>query len=314
MSLDSYYKFINNPNIEIFNFMLKNMQEFKKIYKLNEKQIKNIKNNLMEKHICNDKLKIKIRNSPILSATCFPIDFILPTKSQLWIVKKFDNVQKWILHRDCDFKQIYKKKELHSFVLNKKSIEKEYYIAKLKTKLHISSGKIAIGENIVYYENVKSGYYNIYDLAGSLLVAPVEYDSKKIFSSIFEYTGYGVGVDLGTYGFHDAKIFEILLENKKTKKRDILVPYEYQDLIQDLDKNTRKIFATGNNLMKLNNEKINKWISNNNLKKDVLSVYCDTKFGDGYYNVYKSSNMFLIANDNIKNLLNTLHNIFFGIS
>jgi hypothetical protein len=61
MGLEKYYQFLINPNTKTFDEFIKNIDQFKKIYKLDKKKLENLVEKIKEKHLdSKGELKIKI--------------------------------------------------------------------------------------------------------------------------------------------------------------------------------------------------------------------------------------------------------------
>lgn len=299
----TYNDFINNPCLKTFNNFLKNIEELSYESKITSHQLEKIKKCLQEKHIDkNGKLYLKNNknNEPILSASCFPNNFNLPFNNKLWTVDKVNNELIWKLKDDYDFKQIYKKNKLESFILNKKTIENNIGLIKLKNKLSTKGGYLVVGEYSLMSHKVKSDTYSIWSIGGSLIAVP--YGTKKIdiYNAKWTHANYYVHVEGGTFGFHNGTIFDFI----NTMKDGLLMYTKLNG--QQYKKNHYWIDILGNDLSKLNNDKLNMWINKNKLNKALVGFYCNNNTGDGTFDVYKSGEMYLIMNSHLYFLINKL--------
>jgi hypothetical protein len=310
MVLTSYYKFIINPNMKNFNDFIKNINEFKEFYKLDKKKMDMIIKNILENHLESNKLKIKTNQQiPLFNASCFPLHFKLPTLNKLWITVKSKNNIVWRLLTDYDFKQIYNKHNgIQSFKFNKKTIESHFELIKVANKLNTFGNVLAIGELTVHYEKILPNYYSVYEIGGTLIAVPYMTPKTKILKALWQYTGNSISVDAGTFGFHNGTIFNYLkLTKSKNKKFGENINSNYTDLIKP-----DKTEIYGKNLIKFKNEKLNEWIINNSLEKELLGFYCENNYGDGIFDIYKSANMYLILSADVQQLMNQLDNEYFN--
>jgi hypothetical protein len=316
--MEKYYQFIINPNTKTFNEFINNIAQFKKIYKLDKKKLDNLVEKIKDKHLdSKGELKIKEnRKGPVLSATCFPLNFKLPTLKQLWVTSKSGNKQVWKLLVDYDFKLIIKNNRIESFQFNKKTLESEFNLEKVENKLSTFGGKLAIGEYAMYYENVKSNYYSIWSVAGSLIAVPYGTSKDLILKAKWKSTNYGIPVDGGTFGFHNGTMFDYL--RSKISKKQLFGEYVNRDY-GFLNSNQYKkdhywIQIYGKDLSKLKNDKLNDWINSKKLSNEVVGYYKNNSYGDGFFNVYKSGEMFLIMSARIYWLMNHLNLEYFQIN
>jgi hypothetical protein len=171
--MENYYAFIKNPNILTFNNFIDNITEFSKFNKLTKKRLDEIKSEILNKHIDSFGNLILKNNIliPIFNASCFPVNFIIPTDDKLWIIKNINNLHTWVVLDDFNFNQYYENGFLKSFKFNR-TITKYFKFYKLNKQLNLSGGEIAIGETNIFYDKIKPGKYDIYDFGGSLLIAP----------------------------------------------------------------------------------------------------------------------------------------------
>ncbi len=318
MGLEKYYQFMLKPNTKTFMEFINNISELKKVHKVTKQNLQTIVNLLKQKHLdSNGELKIKSnRKGPLLSATCFPLDFKLPTEKQLWITKKIGDKQVWKLYADYDFKQTYNKsKNLESFQFNKKTLESEFKLEKIENKLNTFGGKLAIGELSMYFEKVKSKYYSIWLVGGTLIAVPYGTSKDSILKAKWKFTGYGIPVDGGTFGFHNGSMFNYMA-NKTVKGKQIFGEYinsEYTFLNVDQYKSGHYwIEIYGKDLAKLKFNKLDGWVTENNLEKELVGFYCSNSYGDGFFDVYKAGDMYLILNPRIYWLIHKLHIDYFN--
>ncbi len=329
MGLEKYYQFITNPNIKTFNELINNISEFKKVYKLNNKKLENLVEKLKEKHLNSEgELKIKSnRKGPLFSATCFPLDLKLPTEKQLWITSKSGGKQVWKLLADYNFKQTYNKKRgLETFQFNKKTLELDFELKKVENKLNTFGGKLAIGELSMHYEKIKSDYYSIWGVGGTLIAVPYGTTKDSILKATWKFIGYGIPVDGGTFGFHNGTMFDYIRSGltTKTKSKNKNIKYfgEYVNSVYDYlighNKNGANISGYGNgteingdDLIKFKNTKLTKWVTTNKMEKEVMGFYFPNSYGDGYFDVYKSGDMYLILSPDIHWLMHRLHLDYF---
>ena len=318
MGLEKYYQFLINPNTKTFDEFIKNIDQFKKIYKLDKKKLENLVEKIKEKHLdSKGELKIKAgRKGPILSATCFPINIKLPTLKQLWVTSKSGSKQVWKLFLDYDFKQVIKNNEIKSFQFNKKTLESEFELKKVENKLNTLGGKLAIGEYAMYYENVKSNYYSIWSVAGSLIAVPYGTSKDSILKAKWIHTDYGIPVDGGTFGFHNGTMFDHL--RIKIPKKKLFGEYVNRDYgfinNNQYKKDHYWIQIYGKDLSKLKNDKLNEWIDSKKISNELVGYYKNNSYGDGFFNVYKSGDMYLILSAKIYWLMNHLNLEYFQIN
>jgi hypothetical protein len=319
MGLEKYYHFIINPNTKTFDEFIKNIDQFKKIYKLDKKKLENLVEKIKDKHLdSKGELKFKAdRKGPVFSATCFPLNFKLPTLHQLWITSKSGNKQVWKLFQDYDFKQIINKNnQIESFQFNKKTLESEFELKKVENKLNTTGGKLAIGEYAMYYEKVKSDYYSIWEVGGSLITVPFGTSKDSILKAKWVYTNYGIPVDGGTFGFHNGTIFDFL--RTKISKKKLFGEFVNRDYgfinSNQYKKDHYWIQIYGKDLSKLKNDKLNNWIDSKKLSNELVGYYKNNGYGDGFFNVYKSGEMFLILSAKIYWLMNHLNLEYFQIN
>jgi pectate lyase len=97
------------------------------------------------------------------------------------------------------------------------------------------------------------------------------------------------------------------LTKSKNKKFGENINSNYTDLIKP-----DKTEIYGKNLIKFKNEKLNEWIINNSLEKELLGFYCENNYGDGIFDIYKSANMYLILSADVQQLMNQLDNEYFN--
>ena len=304
--MEKYYEFIKNPNILSFNNFISNIIELSKFNKVTKSRLKEIKDELITKHLDNGNLIIKNTNIyPILDASCFPINFVIPTDNKLWIVQNINSINQWLILDDFNFNQYYENGFLKSFIFNK-TITKYFKFYKLKKQLNLTGGELAIGETKIFYDKIKPGKYDIYDFGGSLLISPEKtnkqdliYNRKWNFINKIEVSG-------NNFGFHNGDIMKFINDQQKKKKKDNHyledVNYNYLTFID----NSIFKFIYGSDILELNFNKLNKFIKDNKLNKEVIGIFCNNKDGYGSYNVYKSNNCFLILSHSVENILNQM--------
>jgi hypothetical protein len=303
MTLESYQKFIKNPCTSTFHALLQNIHEFSALQpfqKFNKKVIHSISSCLLKKHLnsSNQFIYKKNRKGPVLSATCFPEKFQLPTiDHKVWIVRK----NAWRMMEDFDYKQIMNDVFIMSFQLNK-SILKNFRINILSNHF-VLTNNLMIGESLLHKEKINPGIYKIMELAGSLLLTPTKLTNEQLFREKWKKVNYTIAVDGGTFGFHNGEIIEKMIQSKYiespgsepkkmftipikkgSKNPEIHLPFEYQDLT--IQEKKKKIF--GKDFVHFT--PVNDYIRKNKLENELISIYESNQYGDGSFDVYKSNN------------------------
>ena len=183
-------------------------------------------------------------------------------------------------------------------------------------KLNTIDGKLAIGEYAMYYEKVKSNYYSIWTVAGTLIAVPFGTSKDSILKAKWKLTNYGIPVDGGTFGFHNGTMFDYM--RTKTPKKKLFGEYVNSDysLVNSNQyvKDHYWIQIYGKDLSKLKNDKLNDWINSKKLSNELVGYYKNNGYGDGFFNVYKSGDMFLILSAKIYWLMNHLNLEYFQIN
>jgi len=299
MPLENYHKFIDDPNTKTLNTFLESITELRDVQKITKPQLVEIKKKIIAKHLINDKLYIKEdRKGPLFSATCFPTNFILVTKNKVWKAVRRVNSQVWQMIGDFDYQQNYiiknEEVKLNSFVLDKKILHQKYRfrdrpenkfsLYRVESQLYLPTGRLSIGEidtNVIV--KVPSGYYNIYYLSGSLLIAPANTKPVDIFKRSNTWKFFKTfGVDVGQFGCHDAYLVEHM---------------ESEFYIHDNDSNCNVFMGKDMANSDLKNDKIVNYIKKYKLNDKAVGIMCRNREGDGLYNIYRNGNMFLLTNN-----------------
>jgi len=188
----------------------------------------------------------------------------------------------------------------YSFTVNSLDEHNDIVLGKIEKFRKISTIKInqdlAVGDfDYEIIKNMKKGMYNIY-LADDNLVAvhesrKPELTVEELKRIVFKYSGAGVGVDSGRFGFYDSEPLKYIVIGDK-------LPYLFFD-----DNKLKKYLAdnfyvvTINDLLEATKDMREEDLVKNIPKKELLDKYtdnvgfiADTGTGDGGFDCYINNN------------------------